>query len=113
MRLLFRWLLNAGGLMLIAYYVPGISVTSFYTALMAALVLGLINALLRPLILLLTLPVNVITLGFFTLVVNAVLFWLTATIVKGFNVTGFWPAFLGALLMCIISWVVSGLLKNP
>jgi len=107
MSLLLRWLLSALSLMLVAYLVPGISVASFYSALIAALILGLVNALIRPIILLLTLPVNILTLGLFTLVINALLFWLAATIVKGFNVTGFMPAFWGALAMWLISWVLN------
>ena len=112
MRLLLRWLLSAAALMLIAYYLPGISVASFYTALIAALVLGLVNALIRPIILALTLPVNILTLGLFTFVINALLFWLVATVVKGFSVAGFWPAFWGALIMWAVGWVVSGFLKH-
>ena len=98
--------------MLIAYYLPGIVVASFYAALVAALILGLLNALVRPILLLLTLPVNIITLGLFTFVVNALVFWLAATIAKGFYVDGFWPAFWGALIMWLVGWVVSGLLKK-
>src|SRR3989344_2260467 len=106
MKLIVRWLISALALMLIAYYVPGIAVTSFYSALVAALILGLINALIRPFILLLTLPINIFTLGLFTLVINALMFWLASSIVKGFFVAGFWPAFWGALLVCVASWVV-------
>jgi len=112
MKLLFRWLLSACTLLLIAYYVPGILVTSIYAALIAALVLGLINALIRPLVILLTLPVNILTLGLFTLVINALLFWFASTIVKGFFVAGFWPAFWGALIMWLVGWFVNVLLKN-
>jgi len=106
MKLLLRWILSAATLMLVAYYVPGISVASFYSALIAALILGLINALL------LTLPVNILTLGLFTLIINALMFWLASSIVKGFYVAGFWPAFWGALLMWVVGWLVSILLKK-
>jgi len=112
MRLLFRWLINAGTLILLATYLPGIAVSGWYSALIAALVLGLINALIRPLIILLTLPANILTLGLFTLVINALMFWFVATLVKGFTVAGFWPAFWGALIMSVVSWVISGLLKK-
>ena len=112
MRLLLRWFIAAAALMLITYYVPGIGVASLYTALIAAFVLGLVNALIRPVILVLTLPVNILSLGFFTLVVNALMFWLVSTVVKGFTVTGFWPAFWGALLMTLVGWVVGTLLKK-
>ncbi|MSU75197.1 MAG: phage holin family protein [Candidatus Magasanikbacteria bacterium] len=112
MRLLLRWLFSAATLMLIAYYLPGVGVAGFYTALIAALVLGLVNALIRPIILVLTLPVNVLTLGLFTLIVNALMFWLASTVVKGFTVAGFWPAFWGALIMTLVGWVVSMILKK-
>ena len=112
MKLLLRWILSAATLMLVAYYVPGISVASFYSALIAALILGLINALIRPLAILLTLPVNILTLGLFTLIINALMFWLASSIVKGFYVAGFWPAFWGALLMWVVGWLVSILLKK-
>ena len=112
MSLILRWLLSALSLMLVAYLVPGISVVSFYAALMAALVLGLANALIRPILIVLTLPVNILTLGLFTLVINALLFWLAASIVKGFNVAGFWPAFWGALVMWLIGWLLNGVFNS-
>lgn len=109
MYLLLRWLLSALALILVAYLVPGITVVSFYTALIASLILGLVNALVRPLLILLTLPVNILTLGLFTLVINALMFMLASSIVKGFNVAGFWPAFWGALAMWIISWILNSI----
>ena len=112
MKLLLRWLVSAAALMLIAMYVPGIKVAGFYTALIAALIFGLINALIRPLALLLTLPVNLLTLGLFTFVINALMFWLASTVVKGFYVSGFWPAFWGALVMWVVSWFTNMMLKN-
>jgi len=112
MKLLLRWLFSACTLLLVAYYVPGIAVTSVYAALIAALILGLINALIRPLVVLLTLPVNILTLGLFTLVINALMFWLASTIVKGFFVSGFWPAFWGALIMWLTGWFFNALLKR-
>jgi putative membrane protein len=112
MYLLLRWLLSALALIAIAYYVPGIVVTNFYAALVAALVLGLVNALIRPIILVLTLPFNVITLGLFTLVINALMFWFASTLVKGFNVAGFWPAFWGAMAMWLCNWLIASLLRS-
>lgn len=105
MKLLLKWLINAGALLGIAYLLRGISVSSFYAALMAALVLGLINALVKPFLILLTLPVNILTLGLFTFVINALLFWFASTIVKGFVVADFAAAFWGALCMSIVSWL--------
>ena len=112
MYLVARWLVNALTLLGIAYYVPGIHVNSFYAALMAALILGLVNAVIRPILIVLTLPVNILTLGLFTFVINALLFWFTATIVKGFEVAGFWPAFWGALIMTLVSWILGWTLKH-
>ena len=107
MYLLTRWLINALTLLGIAYYVPGIQVNNFYSALIAALVLGLVNALIRPILIILTLPINILTLGLFTFVINAVLFYFVSTIVKGFAVADFKAAFFGALIMTIVSWIVS------
>jgi putative membrane protein len=112
MKLILRWLISAAALMLIAMYVPGIHMSNFYSALIAALIFGLINALIRPLALLLTLPANILTLGLFTLVVNALMFWLASTIVKGFTVAGFWPAFWGALIMWLVAWLTNVMLNK-
>ena len=112
MQLILRWLINALAIMLMAFYLPGIGVSSFYAAIIAALVLGILNALIRPLIILLTLPVNIITLGLFTLIINAFLFWFASTIVKGFYVSGFWAAFWGALIMWLVSWGTNWLFKE-
>jgi putative membrane protein len=112
MALLLRWLINAGTLLGIAYYLPGVGVSGFYAALITALVLGLVNALIRPLLIVLTLPINILTLGLFTLVINALMFWFVATVVKGFDVAGFWPAFWGALILSIVSWIVGLFLKK-
>lgn len=112
MKLILRWLINAAALMVIAYYLPGIVVSGFYAALIAALVLGLVNALIRPILVVLTLPINILTLGLFTLVINALMFWFAASIVKGFYVAGFMPAFWGALIMAVVSWLAGELLKK-
>jgi putative membrane protein len=89
---------------------PSIHVASFSSALLAALILGLVNAILRPLLLLLTLPVTLLTLGLFIFVVNGLMFWLAGSMLEGFIVSGFWPAVFGALLYSIVSGVLSGLL---
>lgn len=112
MKLLFRWLVNAGTLIILANYLPGISVSGWYVALITALVLGLVNALIKPLLIVLTLPINILTLGLFTLVINAFLFWFVGTFIQGFSVAGFWPAFFGALILSLVSWLVSNLLKK-
>ncbi len=112
MYLILRWIINALLLMLVPYLVSGVKIANFYTALIAALVLALINAVIRPILVLLTLPVNILTLGLFTLVINAVLFWFVGTVVKGFTVVGFWPAFWAALIYSILSIIINYLLKS-
>jgi putative membrane protein len=112
MKLLLRWAMNAGALLLIANYVPGMGVSGFYAALVVILVLGLVNALIRPIVIFLTLPVNILTLGLFTFVINALMFWFVSTVVKGFEIEGFVPAFIGALLLTLVSWVVGSFLKK-
>ena len=92
MRLLITWLVNALALLALPYIFPSIRVDSFVTALVAALVLGLINTLIRPVLVLLTLPVTLLTLGLFIFVINGLLFWFVGSFVDGFTVGGFWPA---------------------
>ena len=104
MYLLARWLVNALALLGAAYLVPGISISSFYTALTVALILGLINAVIRPILLVLTLPINILTLGLFTFVINGLLFWFVSTFIKGFMVSGFLSAVVGALVVSVLSW---------
>jgi len=105
--ILLRWLLNTLVLLLVGYLTPGIRFDSFWSALIAALVLGLLNALVRPILLLLTLPINILTLGLFTLVINALIFWLTSSIVKGFEIANFSSAFIGALIYTIIVMLIN------
>jgi putative membrane protein len=104
MKLILRWLISALAVFLVPYVVPGVSIHDFWTAIIVALVIGLINAIIRPVLLILSLPVNILTLGLFTLVINAILFWFASTIVKGFDVVGFKAAFLGALVYWLIAW---------
>ena len=104
-----KWVLHGAALLLVAYFVPGIAVASFYNALVFAAVLGIINLILKPVLVLLTLPINLITLGLFTLVINGLLFWFAASIVKGFQVSGFVPAFLGALVFSLIAMLINHL----
>jgi putative membrane protein len=110
MRILLVWLINALSLLAVAYFLPSVSVASFYIALITALVLGLLNTLIRPVLVLITLPITILTLGLFTLVINALLFWFVASFVAGFGVAGFWSAFWGALLYSVISSLASWLL---
>ena len=110
MRLLLTWIINAAALMALPYLMHSVQVTNIGTALIAALVLGLVNTLVRPLLVLLTLPVTLVTLGLFILVINALLFWFVAEVVEGFHVAGFWSAMGAAILYSIISWALSTLL---
>ncbi len=112
MRLILLWILNALALLAVAYLLPGIHVDGFIGALLAALVLGLINALVRPLLILLTLPITVLTLGLFILVINGLLFWFAGSVLRGFEVSGFWVGVMGALLYSILSSVFSLLIPG-
>lgn len=109
LRLVVVWLINALALMAVAYLMPSITVSSFGAALLAALVLGLINAVVRPVLFLLTLPVTVLTLGLFIFVLNGLLFWMVGSWLEGFGVGGFWAAVFGAILFSIVSWTLSAL----
>jgi putative membrane protein len=110
MRLLLVWLVNAVALIALPYLMSSIRVDSFAAALIAALVLSLINTFIRPLLVLLTLPATVLTLGLFIFVINGLLFWFVGSFVQGFHVAGFWSAVGGAILYSIISWALSALL---
>ena len=110
MRLLLVWLINALALFALPYVVNSIHVSSFAAALVAALALGLINTLIRPILVLLTLPVTVLTLGLFILVINGLLFWAVGSWVQGFRVDGFWAGVFGAIMYSVISWLLSALL---
>ena len=110
--LLIKWIINSLAMLIVTYIVKGIEVASPITAIVAAFVLGIINAFLRPFIILITLPINIFTLGIFTFFINGFLFYLVSKIVKGFVITGFWPAFLGALLFSVISLFLSLLINK-
>ena len=112
MTLLLVWILNAVALLVVAYVLPGIVVASFGSAMLAALVLGLINSLVKPVLILLTLPITVVTLGLFLLVLNALMFWMAGAILKGFQVNGFWWAVGGAILYSLISGFLSNLINQ-
>ncbi len=112
MELLLVWILNAVALLIVAYILPGITVASFGSALIAALVLGLLNTLVKPVLILLTLPITIITLGLFLLVLNALVVWFAGSVLKGFQVNGFWWAVLGALVYSIVSGLLSRLLTS-
>jgi putative membrane protein len=109
MKLLITWAINAIALMVLPYLFSAIQVKSFGTALIVALILGLLNTLVKPVLVILTLPVTIVTLGLFILVINALLFWFVGSFVKGFEVPGFWTAFWGAIVYSLISWATTAL----
>jgi putative membrane protein len=104
MRLLLVWILNALALLTVANLMPGIHLDGFQAALIAALFLGLVNTLIRPFLVILTLPVTMLTLGLFILVINGLLFWFTGSVLKGFVVEGFWYGVAGAMLYSFLCW---------
>ena len=108
MRFLARLLLNGIAIIVAAWLLPGIHITGPFPALIAGVILGFVNAIIRPVLFLLTLPFTLITLGLFIFVLNAICFGLTAWLVPGFSVDGFWWAVLGALLVSIVSWILNG-----
>ncbi len=112
MNIILRLLFNTLGLLIIAYYIDGIEVQGFYPALISAIILGLLNLIIRPILLILTLPITIITLGLFSFVVNAFLFLFAASFVEGFSVDSFWYALLGSVLMSIISTIGNRWLSN-
>ncbi len=112
MRLVLIWCCNALALLGVAYLLPGVRVDGFGYALIAALLLGLINTLVRPVLILLTLPVTLLSLGLFILVINGLLFWFAGSVLLGFHVSGFWVGLMGALLYSILSWLLSLLIPQ-
>jgi putative membrane protein len=108
---ILRFVFSALAVFLASRYIPGIHVNSLGTAFWVAFVLGIINLVIRPIITLLTLPLTILTLGLFSLVINAVLFWLTSALVNGFEVDGFIAAFLGALAVTVAQWL-AGLIAD-
>lgn len=106
MKIIVRWLLLAAALLLVAYLYPGVTIKSFGSAMLAALVLGLFNTLLRPLLVLLTLPVTFVTLGLFLFVINALMFYFAAAVLDGFQVSGFGAALIGSLIYSLCGMVI-------
>ncbi len=112
MKLLIGWLLNALALLAVAYFVPDIHVSSFGSALIAAAVIGLVNMLIKPILLILTLPVTIITLGLFIFVINGLLFWLSAYFLQGFEVKTIAAGIIGAIVYSIFSWILSAVVVD-
>lgn len=99
-----RWLTLTGAILLASYLIDGIHVTGFMSALGAAAILGILNAFFRPIALILTLPINILSLGLFTFVINAVMLKMASSVIEGFRVEGFWTAIFGSLIISLVSW---------
>jgi len=110
--LLIRWVINALALILISKVIQGIAVDTIPAAFVAAAVLGVINAVLRPILILLTLPITLLTLGLFALVINGSMLYVAGTVVKGFHVSGFWPSVFGALFLSLISGIANAFISD-
>jgi len=110
--LLFRWLILTLAIMFAAYLFPGIQVSGFGSALFSALVLGVLNAFFRPILIILTLPINILTLGLFTFVINAMLLLMTSGVIGGLVVDGFGSALLGSLIISLVSWLLSSFVND-
>jgi putative membrane protein len=116
MKLLLVWLINAAALFALPYIFDSIRVDTFYTALIVALILSILNTVVRPILLILTLPITLLTLGLFIFVLNGLLLWFVASFVQGFTIAGFWPAVFGAIVYSLISWAATALIlgeKKP
>ncbi|MGD8835540.1 MAG: phage holin family protein [Desulfobacteraceae bacterium] len=102
-----RWLTLTGAILLASYMLEGIRISGFMSAIGAAAILGILNAFFRPIALILTLPINVLTLGLFTFVINAVMLKMASGVISGFDIHGFWPALFGALIISLASWLLN------
>ncbi|MDO5626500.1 MAG: phage holin family protein [Pseudomonadota bacterium] len=112
MKLVLKWVLSALALLAVAYIYGGVSVASFGTAMVAALIIGLLNMLVRPLLVVLTIPITLITLGLFLFVINALMFWAASGVVGGFQVSGFWAALLGSLIYSALGLLIDAVLER-
>jgi len=110
MYLLLRLIINAAALFVVAYFVPGVQVTSIVGAFVAAIILGIANAIIKPILIVLTLPIEILTLGLFTFVINAVLFWAVGHMGLGLVVHGWWAALWGSIILWLVSWALSAIL---
>lgn len=112
LKLLAKWLLSASALLFVAYLYSGVQITSFTSALLAAFVIGLLNVVMRPVLVLLTLPVTILTLGLFLFVINALVFWAAASLLDGFQVSGFVAALIGSLAYTLLGMVIESALES-
>ncbi len=112
MKILLTWLISALALLLSGWLIPGVEVRGFGVALLAALILGAVNAVIRPILILLTLPINILTLGLFTLVINAFMVLLAAALIPGFSISGFGVAIIFSIILSLITWTMETLVKG-
>ena len=110
--IIIRWLVLTFAIILTSYLLDGIQITGFFSALLAAAILGILNAFFRPIILILTLPINVLSLGLFTFIINAVLLMMVSGVISGFKIQGFWYALFGSLLISIVSWLLNSFISD-
>ena len=110
--LLIRWIGLTFSILATSYFIEGISVSGFLSAFFTAALLGILNAFFRPILLILTLPINILTMGLFTFVINAILLLMASGVIPGFEVAGFWAALLGSIIISVISWILN-MLVNP
>ena len=107
-----RWLILTGAIMFASYLLDGIRVSSFFSAFFAAAMLGILNAFFRPIVIILTLPINLLSLGLFTFVINALMLKMASGVISGFEVYGFWSAVFGSLVISVVSWLVSAFINE-
>jgi len=112
MGILIRWVILTTSIIMASYLLEGIHISGFFSAFFAAAALGILNALFRPVLLLLTLPINVLTLGLFTFVINALMLKMASGIIPGFEVHGFWTAVIGSLIISVISWLLNSFISD-
>lgn len=110
--LLIRWLILTAAIMFASYLIDGIHVHDFFSAFFAAAILGVLNAFFRPVLIILTLPLNILSLGLFTFVINALMLKMASGVISGFRVDGFWPAVLGSLVISILNWLLSSIISG-
>jgi putative membrane protein len=110
--LIIRWLILTAAIMVTSYFMEGIHVSGFFSAFFAAAILGILNAFFRPILIILTLPINILTLGLFTFVINAILLMMVSGVISGFEVKGFWSALFGSLFISIVSWLLSSFIND-
>jgi len=112
MNIIFKWLISSSAIVISAYLIPNVYVTSFWTAIWLSVFLGVINVVIRPFLIILTLPINILTLGLFTFVINALLIVFASSIIKGFTVEGFFTAMFFSIVLSIVSYILNTIFRG-